>query len=145
MKKELILNEIKEAKKGSYVSLTKTKDLGKGIIKLSSMVVRLGVSYKHMKDAPQQSTGQLPWGEWMPGYEGYVIQHKGIYYLRVADGRTKAKSKTKYIDENGNELSRDEVISKIGASKLASNQSLVYCIKFDDIVNFGAKSKKRGK
>ncbi len=136
MEKDAVLKEIRKAKKGTYISLTKTKDLGKGITKLSSMVIRLGVSYGNMKDAPQ-TTGGLPWGEWVPGYEGYVIQHKDTYYLRVAAGRTKSKSEPKFLDENGNELSRAEVVNKIGEKKLASSPSLVYNIKFNDIVKLG--------
>lgn len=42
----------------------------------------------------------LPFGEWVEGWEGILIQHKGEMYLRVYD-ETPAKKITTYTDPNG--------------------------------------------
>lgn len=42
----------------------------------------------------------LPFGEWVDGWEGILIQHNGEMYLRVYD-ETPAKKITTYTDPNG--------------------------------------------
>ena len=161
MKKPVVLKFIKEeAKAGRYVSLAKTRYLGKGITKVNDgMVIRLGVNYAKIKDSTE-STGPLPWGHWLKGYEGYIIEHEtkeseerrkklGItepqyeYYLRVTTtGNKHHRGKVTYLDENGNELSYDEVVSKVAPSKLKFDDTPIYTIKIDDIISLTSKHGK---
>lgn len=154
MKKELVFRAIKNIKAGHYVSLMKTRDLGRGITKVSSgMVVRLGVDYSKMKGTPaKDEVGSLPWGHWLPGYEGYVIEHepksvkekreaegdeepKYEYYLRVAiTGNKKHRGKVSYVDQDGNEIPYEEVTKIVAPSKLKFDDTPVYTVKFDDIM-----------
>ena len=78
-----ILEKLATAKKGKYIQLSKIKDLGSGITKVSDLVIRLGVDYANMKINEGREVGGLPWGHWVEGLEGLVIEHKGNYYLRV--------------------------------------------------------------
>ena len=152
MRKELVFKAIKDIKAGHYVSLMKTRDLGKGITKISDgIVVRIGVDYSKMKDSPAV-VGSLPWGHWLKGYEGYVIEHepkevkekreaeggtepKYEYYLRVATtGNPKHKGKTSYVDKDGNSLTYEEVCKTVAPSKLKFEDTPVYTVKFDDII-----------
>ena len=169
MKKPVVLKFIKEeAKAGRYVSLAKTRYLGKGITKVNEgMVIRLGVNYAKIK-ASSEASGPLPWGHWLKGYEGYIIEHEtkeseerrkklGItepqyeYYLRVATtGNKYHRGRVIYLDESGNELSYEEVVSKVAPSKLKFDDTPIYTIKIDDIIsltsNHGkAKSVRRRK
>ena len=84
MTNQEILNKMGNVQKGKYVSLKKKKDLGNGIEKVSDLVIRLGVDYSKMEVAKDKVVGSLPWGNWVEGLEGLVIEHKGNYYLRVA-------------------------------------------------------------
>lgn len=143
MKKELIYNVINQAKAnktaGQYVSLEKTKDLGKGITKVSTIVIRLGVNYANMADAPSDPS-PLPWGQWVEGYEGWVIEHKGVLYLRVAAGKTvKAPKASVYLAEDGSELTYDQVKEIVGEKKLQGSAAPVYNIKFDNIVDISTR------
>lgn len=135
MEKQQILNKVKDLKKGAYVSLVKTKDLGAGVLKITNMVIRLGVEYSHMKANLNKVCGSLPWGNWLTNYEGLVIEHKGQLYLRVANSYTQNSSSEYYY--NGSKVSKEFVISLIGEKKLASKPSDVYCIKFDNIIKIG--------
>ena len=87
MKNQEILTKLAEIKKGRYFSLTKVKELGKGIVKESDMVIRLGVSYANMAINKDRETGSLPWGQWVEGLENLVIKHVKDnvenYYLRI--------------------------------------------------------------
>jgi len=133
--KQIILKML-EAKKGSYVKLKKFKDLGDGYSKVTDMVIRMGIDYYNIeenKDKPRQG---LPWGEYVLGLEGYVIQNKGQLYLRVYDNGTNISSKSKYL-LNGQEVNKDDVIAVLGDKKLASSKSTCYTIKFENILELG--------
>lgn len=63
----------------------------KGIVCEKVQVVLFGCKYESMVnraidraelDAEFKAEG-LPWGEWVKGLEGRVIEHKGSYYLRA--------------------------------------------------------------
>lgn len=127
--------KISQAKKGRYMSLLKKKDLGQGVEKVSALVIRLGVNYANMKVNEGRQTGSLPWGQWVKGYENLVIEHKGSYYLRVANGYTKhGKS---YYFLNGEQIDRAKAASIVGEKKLESGESAVYNIKFENILSIG--------
>ena len=132
MTNEEILRKMGNVKKGKYVALKKKKDLGNGIEKVSDLVIRLGVDYSKMEVAKDKVVGSLPWGSWVEGLEGLVIEHKGNYYLRVASAYSN-NGKSVYL-LNGNEISKEEVISLIGEKKLESKALDVYNIKFENIL-----------
>lgn len=127
-----ILNQMGNVKKGKYVSLKKKKDLGEGIEKISDIVIRLGVDYANMKVAEGKEVSGLPWGKWVEGLEGLVIEHKGNYYLRVASSYSN-NGKSIYL-LNGNEISQEEVIATLGEKKVLSANPDVYNIKFENIL-----------
>lgn len=131
-----ILDKVLEIKKGSWVKLVKSKDLGMGITKYTSMVVRLGVAYSHIKRVGKTTStsgeGKLPWGEWK--IDNLVISHKGELYLRVANAYTKATAKSWYVKDN-KEISKAMVVELVGEQK--SSESAVYNIKFRNIVSIG--------
>lgn len=127
-----ILNQMGNVKKGKYVSLKKKKDLGEGIEKISDLVIRLGVDYANMKAAEGKQVGGLPWGKWVEGLEGLVIEHKGNYYLRVANSYSN-NGKSIYL-LNGNEISEEQVIAILGEKKVQSLNPDVYNIKFENIL-----------
>lgn len=145
MTNQEILNTLAAAKKGSYISLTKVKDLGTGIVKESDMRIRIGVSYANMSVNADKETGSLPWGTWVPGFENLVVEHKGNYYLRVSSTTPSDIESgsdiiaTRYI-RNGQQITKDEVVALIGEKKVASKPSIVYNIKFENILRLGGSA-----
>ena len=135
MENQTILNTIKTFKKGTYVPLTKIKDYGNGLVKKTDMVIRLGVSYQNMEINKDRVVEPLPWGQWVPGLENYVIEHKGNFYLRVSNTNSHI-SKSKYL-LNNIEISKDIAESYIDPKKLKSKDSPVYNIKFENIISIG--------
>lgn len=137
MTNEEIIQTMLSKKKGQYVSLKKEKDLGNGVKKITDMVIRLGVDYANMKVNEERTTPIQPlkWGHWVEGLEGYVIEHKGQYYLRVASSYSNT-TKSIYL-LNGVEVG-DEVVSELVAPyKLKSSAADVYNIKFENIIQLG--------
>lgn len=142
MKNQEILTKLAEIKKGRYFSLTKVKELGKGIVKESDMVIRLGVSYANMAINKDRETGSLPWGQWVEGLENLVVEHKGNYYLRITSTDPANPESgadviaTRYLME-GQEISKAQVIEMIGEKKLSGSASSVYTVKFENIIRLG--------
>lgn len=132
MENKEIFEILPRVKKGRYVSIRKRKDLGKGVTKISDVVIRLGVNYAHMKVNEGREVGPLPWGHWVEGYEGLVIEHKGAYYLRVANGYTKHVKSRYFL--HGEEVDESIAASVVGAAKLASSDSAVFNVRFENIV-----------
>ena len=142
MTNQEILNTLATVKKGRYISLTKVKDLGDGIVKESDMRIRIGVSYANMAVNANKQTGSLPWGTWVPGLENLVVEHKGNYYLRISSTTPENPESgadtiaTRYI-RNGQQITKEEVVAIIGEKKVASRASTVYNIKFENILRLG--------
>lgn len=142
MTNQQILQKLANVKKGRYISLTKKKDLGQGIIKESDMRIRLGITFANMKVNENKEVGSLPWGQWVEGLENLVVEHKGNYYLRITTTNPNDLESandviaTRYI-KDGELISKEEVVSLIGEKKLISKPSLVYNIKFDNILRLG--------
>lgn len=142
MTNQEIMAKVIEAKKGRYVSLTKMKDLGSGVVKETDMVIRLGVSYANMSINADKQTGSLPWGKWVEGLENLVIEHKGNYYLRVSSTTPENPDSgadviaTRYL-LNGEEISRMDALSIVGEKKMSGNASPVYNLKFENILRLG--------
>lgn len=80
--------------------------------KITEMTVRKGIDYKAQKsvqakvDAGKILVHDLPWGTWMKGQEGLIIDHKGSQYVRLYSSPN--KSTVKYF-LNGVEVTRDEL------------------------------------
>lgn len=136
MENQEIINKLNNIKKGRFISLKKKKDLGKGIVKVSDLVIRLGVDYSNMKASEGKEVGSLPWGNWVKGLEGLVIENKNSYYLRVASAYSNNNKSSYYL--NGEEISKEEVAKIVGEKKLVSNNPDVYNIKFENILALGA-------
>ncbi len=142
MTNQEILTRLAESKKGRYINLTKSKDLGQGIIKESDMVIRLGVTYANMQINEDRQTGQLPWGKWVEGLENLVVEHKGNYYLRITSTDPANPESgadviaTRYL-MNGQEISKEQVIAIVGETKLSGSASPVYNVKFENIIKLG--------
>ena len=144
MNNQEILEKLATAKKGRYISLTKSKDLGNGIVKESDMRIRIGVNYANMAINKDKETGSLPWGSWVPGLENMVITHKGKYYLRVTSVTPDNPESgadviaTRYL-QNGAAISKEAAIEVLGEKKLSSKASSVYSINFDNIISISIK------
>lgn len=142
MTNQEILNTLATVKKGTYLSLTKVKDLGEGIRKESDMRIRVGVQYSNMSINAERETGSLPWGSWVPGFENLVVEHKGNYYLRITSTTPENPESgsdivaTRYI-RNGQRITKEEVAGIIGEKKMATKPALVYNIKFENILSLG--------
>lgn len=137
MTNQEVFERIKEIRKGRFVALRKKKDLGGGVTKVSDMVIRLGVDYSKMKINEGRQTGSLPWGHWVPGYEQLVIEHKGVYYLRVASSYSKHGKAAYFL--NGMEISRDHAASIVGEKKMESKSLDVCNIKFENLIDIRVK------
>ena len=135
MENNEVFDRLNKAKRGRYVSIRKKKDLGKGVVKISDLVIRLGVDYANMKINEGRQVGSLPWGHWVPGFEGFAIEHKGTFYLRVANGYTRHGKSMYFL--NGVEIGRDAAVAIVGEKALSSGESAVYNIKFENIVSMG--------
>ena len=139
MNNQEILSKLGEVKKGRYIALKKKKDLGEGVVKVSDLVIRLGVDFANMKINENRTTPIQPlkWGHWVEGLEGLVIEHKGNYYLRVASSYSN-NGKSIYL-LNGEEVDESVVEALIGAKKLESKPADVYNIKFENILALGGE------
>lgn len=133
MENNEIISVVAQLKKGTYVSLIKRKDLGQGVVKITSMVIRTGINFANMQVNKDRQVGQLPWGNWVAGLENYVIEHKGKFYLRVYNSYSDSIASVYYL--NGNEITKEQAIAIVGEKKLESHSSECYNIAFDNIVS----------
>lgn len=142
MTNQEIIQKVMAAKKGTYIQLTKVKDLGQGAVKESDLVIRLGVDYSHLAINEGKETGSLKWGHWVEGLEGLVLEHKGNYYLRVTSTDPAHPDSgadviaTRYL-VNGQPASKEQVLSLVGEKPLTGSASPVYNIKFENIISIG--------
>lgn len=139
MENQAILDFLKGTKKGTYIHLKKSKDLGEGISKLTEMRIRVGVAYANMAINEGKEIGSLPWGHWVDGLENLVIEHKGKYYLRITSSdpsnveNSNDVISTCYIKE-GRPITKEEVLSVLEPSKIESKPNPIYNIKFENIL-----------
>lgn len=139
---EQIINAIKGVKKGTYLQLTKQKDLGEGIIKETDMRIRIGVSYQNLSINEGREVKSLPWGHWVEGLENIVLEHKGNYYLRITSTNPEHPDEgddvlaTRYIKDNET-ISKEEAMKIVDEKKFKGNASPIYNIKFENIVRIG--------
>lgn len=134
-----ILNKLATVKNGRYISLTKSKDLGNGVSKISKMVLRKGIKAGNTSLYAEHKPGPLPWGHWVEGLENLVIEHKGNYYLRVTSKTPEDPENgadvisTEYI-LNGMVISKEEATSIVGEKKMNGTAAPFYNIKFANIL-----------
>lgn len=137
MEMKEILEVLRSKRRGTYVSLTKVKDYGNGLVKETDMTIRLGVNFANLESNKGRVIGQLPWGQWVSGLENYVIEHtdkKGNHnmYLRVTSTNAHI-SKSRYL-LNGQEVDKAVAEEMIGTKKLSSKESEVYNVNFKNII-----------
>ena len=148
------LDEIKTAihshNKGSFITIETCKTLktkkayaDKSIVKVSRMTGRFGIDYNHISKVQQKRESgelpkeaqKLPWGNWMKDEEGYLIEHKGKVYVRVATSPNKTKST--YL-VNGVPTDEDTVKSMCLASEFHKGEKPdVMTISANNIVRIG--------
>jgi hypothetical protein len=56
---------------------------GRNVVKVSTFTCRAGVDYAHLAVNAGRETGGLPYGAWVVGYEGLVLEYKGAEQVRV--------------------------------------------------------------
>lgn len=150
MKYEEIKNAIHSIHAGTYTTIETCKTLktkkaytDKSIMKVSRMTGRFGVDYNHIsKVQEKRASGELPkepqklpWGNWMKDEEGYLIEHKGKVYVRVATSPNKTKST--YL-VNGVPTDEDTVKSMCLASEFHKGEKPdVMTISASNIVRIG--------
>lgn len=140
MENKEILTKLSSIKNGRYISVTKSKDLGNGVTKISKMVLRKGVRAGSTKLYDENhKPGSLPWGHWVDGLENLVIEHKGNYYLRVTSKTPENPESgadvisTRFV-LNDMEISKDEAVLMVGEKKVEGKASPFYNIKFENIL-----------
>lgn len=103
-------NKIMNIRKGAYTKmeyqsfpckLKSQTDYHQRVRKVTESVVRLGLEYSHLSENVGKETKGLPYGQWEPTKEKYVISHKGKRYLRLYTSKcSKHKVKvTWYLDD----------------------------------------------
>lgn len=102
MNTNLIIANLKKIRKGQWFYCAFTSDLpltaaakreGYVAYKRTACTVRYGINYTNINTVKERfqlkaNMGEtvshaLPWGQWKPGYEGILIEHKNNDYLRV--------------------------------------------------------------
>ena len=107
MNTNIILTTLSHIKNGAFfkvkwaseVKLTaEAKRNGHICIKETEATVRKGINYGNQRKViAKVEAGEIPaehklsWGAWAPGYEGLLLQHKGVDYIRLYLGPNKAK------------------------------------------------------
>lgn len=109
----MMTQTLKTINKGTWFKLSYTSDLpltakakreGYVAYKRTNMTARYGIRYSNISAVKQKmmmkamETGtpvpekhELSWGEWVPGYEGILIEHKNNKYLRIYTSPNKSK------------------------------------------------------
>ena len=148
---ETVKGLIPQIKKGVYVAIeyivpkkTSAKHKDDNVCKHTISTYRMGIPYGNMKEVKQmlqeqnREVGELPWGEWVAGYENYLIHHKGNYYLRL-ERTYNHISKNEWL-LNGEKTTLDELLENgvITKSSVGSGTpSSVINIKLNNLVRIG--------
>lgn len=139
-KEKDVLNQILKKRKGTYMKIYSRKnlmplkkyenDFDNQPYKLATYLCRYGVNVQHMSSYKDKEVKELPWGQYVPGYEGILIEHKGNYYIRVVTSGTKARPATKYF---GLDVAKDKEKFRTGTFD-KTDHSDVFCINLKNIV-----------
>lgn len=139
LQERAVLNQILEKRKGTYMKICSKKNLKPlkkyeceftDPHKLSTYLCRYGVRTQNMSSYKDKEVKELPWGQYVPGYEGILIEHKSNYYIRVVTSGTKARPTTEYV---GLDLSTDKEKFQRGTFEKKENTD-VFCINLKNIV-----------
>ena len=143
MKKELVIQAMANNKKGTFTSFEietpqKTLSAHKSDIvkKYTKMVARFGISYGNMASHKEKVVGPLPWGQWVNGYEGYLIEHKENTYLRFYTSNV--KSITNQWTLNGVETTKQWLQDNGYISKTNKEPSDTFVVNINNIISIGA-------
>lgn len=102
-----LINKLNTKHNGTFFKVTirsKLPTVAKSpdtIEKIVTMTVRKGISYKAQKSVKEKVsngkvlTHDLPWGKWIEGFEGLLIEHNGAEYVRLYSSPN--KSDTVYL------------------------------------------------
>ena len=141
MTNEEILKKVKELKKGAWIKLIKSKSLPQGIIKYTSMIIRVGCETQNLKGYQGKQVGALPWGQWLKDYEGLVIVHTPKktnvekMYLRIEN--TYVHNSSSKFMRYGEEITKEQAMDLVGSAVNGSKASDVYNIDFANIEQIG--------
>lgn len=106
----------------SLVSVTEPKLLKRGnplngfkIEKITKAVLQYGYSYENavnnrVAEGEEFKADELPWGEWVDGFENKILIHKGELYVRLYEKKNDSRQVFYLI--NG-ELATDEQVAII--------------------------------
>lgn len=104
MNRTELMNTLNKFKNGAFIKVqykgdlaskvsAKAKKEGTTVTKESIVTLRKGIDYDSQKSVKEKVenegkvlTHELPWGTWIKGYEGLLIEHNGKTYLRVYMG-----------------------------------------------------------
>ena len=121
MNKSMIIDALNEKKNGAFFSVRLVSDVkltaaakksGVTAYKVTDMTARKGIDYKAQKsvqakvDAGKVLMHDLPWGNWVEGQEGLLIEHKGATYVRLYSAPNKATCRY-YL--NGKKVTLEEL------------------------------------
>lgn len=121
MNKSMIIDALNQKKNGAFFSVRLVSDVkltaaakksGITAYKVTDMTARKGIDYKAQKsvqakvDAGKVLTHELPWGNWIEGLEGVMLEHKGATYVRLYSAPNKATCRY-YL--NGKKVTLEEL------------------------------------
>lgn len=143
MTKNEIISTIENIKKGAFYKFEiatpqKTLSAHKSDIvkKYTKMVARFGIEYGKMKTHKDKIVGSLPWGEWVNGYEGYLIEYKENTYLRFYTSAV--KSMVNQYTLNGVVVDKQWLQDNKYISSASRTPSDTFVVNINNIISIGA-------
>lgn len=135
---ENIIETIKTIKNGTFTILNYQSETAKGennYLKVTTMVVRIGVEYKNTKYAINKDTsGELKGKVWY--LYKYILEGKTDYLLRVyPSNNPHHRAKSKYYC-NGKEITKEEY-NKALNKKPSSNAIPCFDVKIKNVISLG--------
>jgi hypothetical protein len=135
---ENIIETIKTIKNGTFTVLNYQSETVKGgnnYLKVTTMVVRIGVEYKNTKYAINKDTsGELKGKVWY--LYKYILEGKTDYLLRVyPSNNPHHRAKSKYYC-NGKEITKEEY-NKALNKKSSSNPIPCFDVKIKNVISLG--------
>ena len=107
MNTNYLINSLSKKNNGAFFKISYITDVpmtaqakrdGNVVIKYTTTTVRKEIDYDKMKSVQAKVeqgkvlTHELPWGHWMAGHEGLLIEHKDKIYVRLYNSPNKPKS-----------------------------------------------------
>lgn len=144
MEEEKVKSLLHHIKGGTYTKASWNTDLGNGVVKHSTGVVRLKVTYTRMKSVQEAGLGggSLPGNDtWLSKYENALIESdKGLKIRFAVTNNITHKVKVRYT-LNGKDISKDELreLHLVAPSKLDPKPHLmtVFTVFVKNLVSLG--------